>query len=430
VKGPEHCFAMSDGNSDRLSSAVTVDRSCASLPLPPHVLFFLIYNLLYFLPLFAVFLWGYSEGGAADIADMGSSTMVRISCLYLTGACAFWVGSKIRRFLRWSIRGRVPLLPWRPKWLQISLAEKAIVVVMVGIFIATKVALIPTGVYKEYAFDADLMGGALWTFSMFCSETLILLAIIVLFAKSRHNIVQFTLISAVNSINLLHGTRVFLISSVMSMIAYAYVRGYLRLRRVLLYGPPSFAGILLITYAIYLSRSGASFNGALSMAKILSPLMYESMFSQLSLIGVVNHPSVWPLTGHLSNFLGDLFLFIVPRIIVPDKDTLLSLKQFDYLSPKGAFNGYAVGLIYLGMFVPAFYFLLGMFGDWLYELSRKSPWWFVLYMFFATDFLLHIMRDGYLIPMKMLINTIEWILILIACRSMLKLLGSNSEYSK
>jgi len=52
----------------------------------------MIYNLCYFLPLFAVFIWGYSEGGSEDIVGMGKSTILNISVLYATGICAFFWG--------------------------------------------------------------------------------------------------------------------------------------------------------------------------------------------------------------------------------------------------------------------------------------------------------------------------------------------------
>jgi hypothetical protein len=354
---------------------------------------------------------------------MGQATMLRISALYLTGFSAFFLGSSLRRFLTWCIKGPTNSI-WNPKWLDVAFGDEIIASGVLVVFLLTKVALIPTGVYSEYAFDANLMDGPVWSFSMFCSETLVLLGILALFSKFRHNVLIFCFISVLNGANLLHGTRIFMISTIMSIIAYAYIRGLLPFRRVLLYGPPAFVGVLCLTYLIYLTRTSSSLSGAISPAKLLSPIMYESMFSQLSLITTVSTPSIWELTGHTSRFVTDLILFVSPRILIPDKDTLLFLRHFDYLSPKGAFNGYAIGLIYLGIFTPAFYFILGVIGDWLYSASRKSAWWFVLYVFYTADFLLHIMRDGYLIPIKMLINTVQWIGVFIAFRWLLKMLAS------
>jgi hypothetical protein len=402
-------------------------RALRRLPIAPHILFFFIYNLCYYIPLLAVFLWGYSEGGTEDVVGMGQGTMLRISGIYLAGFCAFFLGSSLRTFLVWCTKGRTHSI-WSPKWFDVTFGEKIIASSVLAIFLLTKIALIPTGVYSEYAFDASLMDGPVWNFSMFCSETLVLLAILALFSKFRHNVQAFCFISVMNGANLLHGTRIFMISTIMSIIAYAYIRGLLPFRRVLLYGPPVFVGVLSLTYLIYLTRTSSSLSGAFSPAKLLSPIMYESMFSQLSLITTVNTNSVWELTGHAYQFFTDLILFVSPRILIPNKDSLLFLRHFDYLSPKGAFNGYAIGLIYLGIFSPVFYFILGFIADCLYAASRKSAWWFILYVFYTADFLLHIMRDGYLIPIKMLINTVQWIGVFIAFRWFLKLLASARNH--
>ncbi|HZQ42558.1 MAG TPA: hypothetical protein VFA99_04870 [Acidobacteriaceae bacterium] len=393
--------------------------------LPPHVLFFLIYNLIYFVPIFVVFLWGYGGGGSEAISVMGTATMLKISAAYIAGTTAFLLGSALGPFLRWSVRG-VSKQNWNPIWFQVSIVEVVFAAAAAIVFIISKIALIPTGAYQEYAFDAGLMTSGVWNFSTFCSETLILVAILFLFQRKRYNVLGFFLVTALNCANLLHGTRVFFISSVMSFVAYLYLRGHITVRRMFLFGPPAFVGLLGLTYAIYLARSAASFSGSLSLIQLVSPLMWESMFSQLSLINVLNHPSLWDATGHVFRLLGDAVLFVTPRILLPNKDAFIYINQFSYLSPKGAFNGYATGLIYLGLFFPVFYFCLGVIGSWLYRASQRSSWWFILYVFYTADFLLHMMRDEYLIPMKMFINTIQWIVILITCRWFCRMIGSEN----
>jgi len=393
--------------------------------LPPHILFFLIYNSVYFLPLLAVYLWGYAGGGAEDISVMSTSTMILIGATYAAGTIGFLAGSAFEPFLNWSVRGG-SAQGWLPVWFQVSSVEVIFAAAMSVVFILSKIALIPTGVYREYAFDADLMTTAMWNFSTFCSETLILIAIMVLFQKKRYNVASFLVISALNCANLLHGTRIFFISSVMSFLAYLYVKGQITIRRIVIFGPAAFIALLAVTYLIYLSRMALSYSGSLSFVQLLSPLMYESMFSQLSLINLLSHPSAWDVTGHIPRLLVDTVLFVTPRIMLPNKDAFIYIGQFSYLSPKGAFNGYAAGLIYMGLFFPAFYFCLGIIGRWLYQYSQKSAWWLILYVFYTADFLLHIMRDGYLIPIKMFVNTIQWVMILIATRWFLRIIGSGT----
>jgi hypothetical protein len=398
--------------------------SFAKLPLSPHVLFFLGYNALYLVPLLLVFFLGYEQSGVEDILGISSATMRGICLTYLAGMAAFVVGAYLPAFFSWSIKGRSR--PARQTcWLQIGVAEKIAILILCTIFVASKVSLVPLGVYQAYAFDTGSMIGGRWTFSMFCSEAMVLAGIVVLFTTERHRLRNFCIVSALNGINLLHGTRIFFISTVMVLVLYGYVRGRVTLKRVMFYGPVVFVLVLLLAYMVFLSRSHVSTTGAFSPSALVSPIVYESVFSQMSLIGVLGPTPVWDTFGHPLRFVQDIFLFTLPRPLLPDKESLLYIGRFDYLSPLGAFNGYAQGLIYFGFLFPFFYFLMGLTGSYLYRKSQQSPWWFALYIFYAADFLLHIMRDGYLIPLKMLINTAECILILIVWRNLVNACATN-----
>ena len=183
------------------------------------------------------------------------------------------------------------------------------------------------------------------------------------------------------------------------------------MKRVILFGPPTFFLVLCATYAVYLSRM-SDVGVKLSAAQLVSPLVWESVFSQFSIIGTVSHTDLWPAMGRVGEFLKDVALFSTPRILIPDKETMLFIPRFDYLSPKGAFNGYAAALLYFGFLFPVFYYALGLFGDWLYRNSKRSPWHFILYVYFSVDFCLHIMRDGLLIPIKMLTNAVQILVLL------------------
>jgi hypothetical protein len=80
--------------------------------------------------------------------------------------------------------------------------------------------------------------------------------------------------------------------------------------------------------------------------------------------------------------------------------------QFSDLSPLGAFSGYAQGLIYFGVFFPMFYVILGYIASWLQRRASDSELWSVIYVYFVCDFLFRIMRDGYVIPIKMLVDAL------------------------
>jgi oligosaccharide repeat unit polymerase len=254
---------------------------------------------------------------------------------------------------------------------------------------------------------------------MFCAECVLLMSILVLFSSARYNKSLFLLLSILNGINLLHGTRIIFIVNVMVLVMYAYLRGSLTLRKMLIFGPIFFAAVLGMTYAVFLSRSGALGN-ELSIARVLSPIVYESLFSQISLRNVVNTPDIMNSTGALPAFFVDVVSFITPRFLLPDKDSLLYLSRFNELSPLGAFNGYATGLIYFGVFWPIFYLLLGALASWLYRKAPTNAYWLIFYVYFTADALFRFMRDGYVIPIKILVNIIELIVLLVMFNALFK----------
>jgi hypothetical protein len=414
---------------DKASSnqQILTKRIANRLPLAPHILFCLFYNLIYFVPLLLVYLLGYSEGGADEVLGMGTPAMLRITGLYSIGFISFALGAQVKRFLYFILRVKYKT-NWSPTWFRLTLSEIIVVGTIVLAFLVSKIALIPLGVYHEYAFDADLMGGPVWSFSMFCSEMLLLSAMLVLFASGKRNTRWFFLLSAINAVNLAHGTRVFFIITVMAYALYAYIRGQLPIRRILIYAPPAFLCVLTLTYVIYLFRESASLSGAFSPAKLVSPIVYESIFSQFSLITIVNHPSLVSATGNVFKFFSDVALFTTPRILYPEKESQLFFAQFGYLNPKGGYNGYATSLIYFGLFFPVFYFCLGAIGTWLHGKAKQSSWWFILYVYFTADFLFRIMRDGFDIPIKMIINVMQLLALLYIARYLVSLLATKRRY--
>jgi hypothetical protein len=387
--------------------------------IPAHLLFFVFYNIVYFVPLLLVFLWGYSGGGAADAISMDASTMMSVTMIYIVAIAAFFAGNIPYAILRKLKSGATR--PSDDVGPAIKLSDKLLIVSVAAVYVVSKIALIPLGVYREYAFTTGEMSGGVWSFSMFCSEAMVLLGILVLFSKARHNVLMFAVIALLNCVNLLHGSRIFFIVTVMGGILYAYLRGYLPWRRILIYGPLAACLMLGLTYFIFLSRTGLSTEGAFSAAKVVSPIVYESLFSQLSLVNLLRRPELWTATGQSLNFFSDIVLNTTPRILLAEKDALLYFSRFDEISPLGAMSGYASGLIYFGYFFPVFYFLIGFVGGWLHARAKTSAWWFIVYVYFTADFLFRIMRDGYLIPIKMLINAFEIIAILIAMRVLFKL---------
>jgi len=366
--------------------------------LAPHSLLFLGLNILYFFPLGALLVFEYSTGGTSATAALDPAAAKTIAWVYVAGMLGFLFGSKLRLFHSEPKRQESRLCLF-----ELNGTFRLMCCITIAIFLLSKILLIRLGVYSQYAFETENMTGGLWSFSIFCSETLMLLSIVVLFSRSRRNVKWFLVLSAINAISLLHGTRIFFMVGAFSLGLYFYLRGALTFRRVSL----ALVFLLMAGYLVHLSRSNAEVGGeTFSFAGIISPVMYESVFSQLSLIGVVRDPHLWQFFGSPQRFLSDILFFSTPRFLFPEKDSLLFIAKYNDLSPLGAFSGYAAGLLYFGILFPLLYFLLGSAASWMLNRARESSFWAVIYVYFTCDCLLRIMRDGYIIPAKIFVNAV------------------------
>lgn len=389
--------------------------SSLSLTLPngrlaPHSLFFLFFNLVYFLPLLGVALFNYSEGGTSTAADLDFDVTRKITFVYLLGILAFVCGSKLSPFLGFA--STRPILQRALRLFGLNSPFRLLCWAMVGLFVVSKVLLVGLGVYSQYAFETDSMTGGVWSFSMFCSESLLFLSIVVLFSNARRNVLWFLILTGINGINLLHGTRIFFIIAGITFCFYLYLRVRLTLKIAIL----AFSGSLLVSYLIFLSRSKVEVDvQTFSFTRVISPIMYEGIFSQLSLIETIKHPQLWSLWGSLHNFFLDALYFVIPRFLLPGKDEILFINRFSDLSPLGAFSGYAQGLIYFGVFFPLFYCILGIIAGWLLRQAKDSQFWSAIYVYFVCDFMFRIMRDGYIIPIKMLVNGLTILAFVVCC---------------
>lgn len=368
----------------------------------PHCWLFLFFNFVYFLPLLGVLLFNYSEGGAITAADLDTETLGKIALIYLLGCFAFLSGSRLDP-LRVSAPEKNCPKNGSLRLFRVTGSLQMVCFIMVAALLCTKLLLMRAGVYSEYAFDTQSMTGGIWSFSMFCAESVLFLSVVVLFSRSRRNVLWFSVLTAANATNLLHGTRMFSMIAGVVFCFYLYVRGKLRWHLAFTAAVVS----LVLAYSVFLMRSNVDIDQeAFSLARVVSPVMYEGVFSQISLIQTVRTPNLWSPLGSPQNFLLDAFYFVIPRVLLPQKDTLLFLDRFADLSPLGAFSGYAQGLLYFGVCFPFFYFLMGSLGAWLFRRAKDSSFWSVMYVYFACDFLFRVMRDGYIIPVKMLVNAL------------------------
>jgi hypothetical protein len=379
----------------------------------PHCWLFILLNLVYFLPVLVVALFDYSEGGVSDAADLNLRLAGKLAAVYVLGTLAFLLGSKLSTPASVTVRRRI--IPRSLKLFNLNEPFWVVCGVLVVLLMLTKWLLVPTGVYSEYAFDTGSMTSSLWTFSMFCSESVLFLSIVILFSNFRRNIWWFLLLTAANGINLLHGTRIFFMIAGLAFWFYLYIRGKLTFRLSIV----GFVSALAVGYVVFLFRSNVDLDNQTSSTwlRVISPIMFESVFSQLSLIELIKHPGLWGVWGSATNFFLDASYFLTPRFLLPTKDQLLFIDRFSDLSPLGAFSGYAQGLIYFGYLSAAFYFFLGVTAGRLLSRASSSELWSAIYVYFTCDFLFRIMRDGYIIPIKMLINSLGILLFILCFRN-------------
>ena len=122
--------------------------SSASQVISPHVFLFLLYNVTYFTPLFLVYLFGYTPGGAGEAASGSLATMATIALLYAIGVTAFVLGAQSRQILR-SLLGGCKEHHSVLKRVSLDLSVKLGVTILVIAFLISKIAIIPLGLYSQ-----------------------------------------------------------------------------------------------------------------------------------------------------------------------------------------------------------------------------------------------------------------------------------------
>ena len=396
----------------------------------PHVWVFTLVNAGYCLPVLLSYVLEFKEGGVAETLDVSKAEIDRFGLVYLFAVLAFYFGA--------FIVSRLPFYSHRPRdrrsyplWSGDAPGGLYVVTSFLCIaVIISKVLLIPTGVYSVYAFDGDLMGGGVWTISMFFSESLLIMIFAMLAANHRITSPWFYVPFIALSSNLLHGTRIFDVAAVMGTILfYAITRGFKRRQLVQV----AF-GLILVFVALYVAfaaRTDYQYSeDATGLTVALSPVVYEAVFSQMSLIRFLELGNV-SLIGHPLTFLSDAISFVTPRFINPDKDAGALIQSYADLSPLGAFSGHAAGFIYFGYSIFFVYFLLGCFGSWLQIRARQSTAMFVVYVYFAGDILFRLMRDGMIYPVKYFSNSLVVLLLAVVIfRHFSPTLFTSRRYSK
>lgn len=370
----------------------------------PHFWLFVIVNVNYCGPVLIAYYLAFSEGGVGQVLNIGPTEITRFAAVYVLSVLSFWAGAAFVRGLPLhAVDKRLNAAPYAQFRNGSPMGLRAMTVIISVALVACKIALIPSGVYSQYIFDGDLVAGPIWTASMFLSEALVIFLV-------GHLISEKTLASPYFiggvlclSINLLHGTRIFDVALALCVVVYFWIQVGFN-RRVLAYTGIGIAALFAVLYLAFATRTDYHYSddaGTLTM--LASPVAYEAVFSQMSLLGFLQGDQV-TVFGHPLDFISDTISWVLPRFLNPDKDSAGLLGQYADLAPVGAFSGHASGLIYFGYSLGIYYFLVGAFGSWLQRKAKTNPISFIIYLYFCADILFRMMRDSLIYPIKYFLN--------------------------
>jgi len=388
-----------------------------------HVIAFPVYNLFYLLPLISAFVFGYYEGGIGFLQMYPPTILLHICYIYASGIIAFLLGTLLIRLI--SINSPKPAHIRQAQDIAPDFFLKLCTALLSLLYLGTKLYLIPDGVYSSYAFDTGKMASPIWTLSMFLSEAIVAISIVFLTSSGKNDRLWYYFLNSILLINLLHGTRIFFIITILIYFCWMFHSGKLKLNiRIVLRLLALFLFIALFFYLLFMYRSNVQFSReSFSLEKIISPIIYESVFSQISLLRTLEYDLI-DKEIEAFRLYTDTLIFITPRFIIPEKDSLMLLSELAkkgyVLSPLGACNGYAAAIVYLGYLFPFLYFLLGMFTAFLCRISVYSRYFEIIYIYFVADILFRFVRDGLIIPSKMMFNNLIMLALLCILSNMFR----------
>lgn len=372
----------------------------------PHSVFFVIFNLIYVIPVIYVFIFGYDQGGVTDHISIDDELIVQMLWFYLamfvsffSGSALFGYGLKVKNGLFNVVKA------------DSDVVFKFVIYSVCLCLLFTKVILYREGVYGSYAFDSGAMSSKAWTISMGLSELLVVLYVYSLLAgHAKHAFLIFIFIS----LNLLHGTRIFFLITVLIYLFHSiyYIKRFTK-KQIILLSTVLFFFLLGLFFLIFVYRSGVSLDiDNINYELLFSPIVYESLFNQISFLKMLEFLNSGAVGFSPLMFLHDVVFFTLPNFFSGSKYSILYVSKFGELSPLGGLSGYASAIIYFSWYAPVWYFLLGSICSILLRFSRGIRFVIIskmLYVYFVCDTLFRFHRDPYYIAAKMLVNNFMFV---------------------
>lgn len=382
---------------------------------------FFAYNILYLVPIILVYYGILGDDAFENFVYYNyRGVLLSIVFVYLIGIVSFCAGDLFALMLKMN----------SPKYAYVrskDMLRQKLVTLDEGLFgflfrcfallamlghLIMKYLLIGEGVYHEYAFDSGKMATHTWNISAFFSELLIILFVYFYsIYKCKRTVKNLLIVSTMvlaESINLLHGTRIFILVMILTMLIIDGMIDRIKWKKI---------GFLIVLstvlfYAVYIYRSNISIDmNEISISHFIKPILYESVFSQLSLANIMRYNLIG--YGSIVELAQKIMLKLIPRPLLPEKDDVissLSIYSDIDLSPLGAFSGYGQLLIYCGWFYFVVLFMLGFIGGLLKRYS-SHPFFFLTFVYYSGNFMFRFMRDGIVIPIKILTNFLAILLV-------------------
>ncbi len=369
--------------------------------------------LLYIVPVLTSQAINFDIGGAGSIGLEGAGAVAEYLVLWTVAVVSFMLGMG-------SIRGSVALA--LPRHAVKSIA--GLLMVVGPATIATKVLLQRQGVYESYAFDSGQMSGGVWTFSMALAEIdLYLFAASLLLKNAKLTAACLFLVA----LNLIHGTRIFAAGAISISYFFWISTHQISLKKFMAMVVSVFlvVGLGMVIF-IFRSHVEIDYSQYDQLFKyFISPIVYESLFSQLALIDFANGLKINFVCSPIDYYF-DVLGFIVPRILNPDKDALC-ISYLDDLQPLGALNGVFAVYAYFGTFSFVLFGLFGFIGRAFFRFGRRNYYAMTLSLYFSGSIVLRLVRDGPVYAMKFLSMAVFGCLSLFVIELMLEKLSLRKQ---
>ena len=384
----------------------------------PHTFFFLLLTFSYGIPVILTLFYNINEEYTYvndNILAEYSHTAWTLLSIYAIATVSFLLGSKlthdsIKRVRVSSISQ--DLISNSSSSLPLNFWQKNVIYGFICLGLVMLFKMFRAGTFSsDYieSFGAGFESQNVYT--MLCDVFFFFFLYLCLNYQNSYNKSKLLLLVMI-FVTLLRGSRMFTIPLIFFLLyKMVYIDGLTRKKIgfILLGGTVVLLGLCLVFFL----RHGASFENVDILGMIFLLIQYESCGVHVPLMKEIMmgwHLSFAPMFTYVT----DTFLFVIPRIVFPEKNEYLFFDRVvsEYnLSPFGGINGEASVILYFGMLFPFFFFLVGGFLSYLYNLVKKSSNTSikVLYTFICCSLMFTFLRNGILIATKSMI--VVWIIL-------------------